>query len=125
MNDIEKLADYRSAIAAVRQPKLEDKTLTEYMTGARSKALCDLDAAIEMRNPAQTVETISKTEARDRGMVPVGVVGHPDSWWHKVILRDMARDNITTALVADGPNGSVSVWRIPNPNYVTPISIDE
>jgi len=37
----------------------------------------------------------------------------------------VARDGIVTALVADGPNGSVSVWRIPNPNYVAPISIDE
>jgi hypothetical protein len=120
MNDIEKLNDYRDAIAAVRMPKLADRMLAEYMEGARRKALAEIDCATEMRNPTRVTEILSKQDAKDRGMVPVGCCGAKDAWWHKPIIRDMERGNITHALVREGKGEDVSVWRVPNASWVPP-----
>lgn len=125
MTDLQKLADYRAAIAAVRMPKLKDRTLTEYMVGARLKALADLDCATEMRSPTRATEILTRKQAKDRGMVPVGCCGSRDAWWHGPILRDMERGNIVHALVRDGPGEDVAVWRVPNASWVPPTQLPD
>ena len=120
--DLQKMKDYRAAISAVRVPSIADKVLSGYMAGALSKALGDLDAAIEMREPSLVTPSISQEEAEERGLVPVGALGKPDAWWHSGILRDMARDDIETAMVREGDNGEVAVWRRPSA-FVAPVTI--
>lgn len=119
MNDIQRLKDYRDAVASVRIPRLESAKLSQYANAARTAALDTIDAALEMTTaPAMTAEIIDESEARNRGMIPVTVVMPREAPELRTVLADMRRGESVHALVIEDQIKSaesqwVAVWRIP------------